>query len=543
MKEILKDIRENASKKILLAMVGCSLLENVSLLAAVLILAWLIDGVFLQGHRIEGVVLNWVLLLFVFLICQYTGSHGCRYYINQLSVAVRLRYRNRLGNCMLGNNTASASQYSNLCCENVDAIDEFCQKVLPLAITAVVRMPLFLVAIFAIDWLSGIVFLITVPIAPFLLYLLGKVIKEASQQEWDKQVGMNRAFHELMKGMLTLKIFRRTAVELEKLQELSRDYSASSLKVLRIAFLSAFTAELITTLSIAVSAVTIGLRILEGRLDFLSGFAILLMAPSFYMPLRMLGTAFHVAMNTKTAVEAIHDIMPSKGDNDAREYSVRTKLPPDVEIRNISFAYPNCQVNCLEGISFKARAGRLTVITGSSGAGKSTVLQLIAGVYGAEQGEILLNGLDTKNISQRYMNKIMGYVPQEPHVFSMSLRENITMGGEFSDRECEEALKVAGLGGWYENLSRGLSTMLGDNGVKLSNGQRHRLGLCRMILRNPHVLLLDELTAGLELAEEQELLISIKQRFFNKTIIMVSHRQQVLEAADEIIQIGGDCRE
>lgn len=543
MKELLKDIREFTSKKILLAMIICSLLENVSLLAGAIVLAWLIDGVFLQGYRMEGVVLNWVLLLFVFLICQYTGSHGGRYCVNKLSVAVRLAYRERLGNCILGNKTVSASQYSNLCCENVDAIDEFCQKVLPLAVTAAVRMPLFLIAIFTIDWLSGIVFIITVPIAPFLLYLLGKVIKEASQQEWEKQAGMNRAFHEMMKGMLTLKIFRRTAVELAKLQELSRDYSASSLKVLRIAFLSAFTAELITTLSIAVSAVTIGLRILDGRLDFFSGFAILLMAPSFYMPLRMLGTAFHVAMNTKTAVEPIHDIMPKFSGDKVLEYSVQTALPPDIEVKNLFFAYPNCQVNCLEGISFKAKAGHFTVITGSSGAGKSTVLQLIAGIYHAKQGEILFNGLDAERISPRYMNKIIGYVPQEPHVFSMSLRENLTMGGGFSDRECEKVLKTAGLGSWHERLSHGLSTTLGDNGVKLSNGQRHRLGLCRILLRNPYVVLLDELTAGLELSEEQELLTTIKENFFNKTVIMVSHRQQVMEAADEIIQIGGDCRE
>lgn len=543
MKELLKDIREFTSKKILLAMIICSLLENVSLLAGAIVLAWLIDGVFLQGYRMEGVVLNWVLLLFVFLICQYTGSHGGRYCVNKLSVAVRLAYRERLVNCILSNKTVSASQYSNLCCENVDAIDEFCQKVLPLAVTAAVRMPLFLIAIFTIDWLSGIVFIITVPIAPFLLYLLGKVIKEASQQEWEKQAGMNRAFHEMMKGMLTLKIFRRTAVELAKLQELSRDYSDSSLKVLRIAFLSAFTAELITTLSIAVSAVTIGLRILDGRLDFFSGFAILLMAPSFYMPLRMLGTAFHVAMNTKTAVEPIHDIMPKFSGDKVLEYSVQTALPPDIEVKNLFFAYPNCQVNCLEGISFKARAGRFTVITGSSGAGKSTVLQLIAGIYHAKQGEILFNGLDAEKISPRYMNKIIGYVPQEPHVFSMSLRENLTMGGGFSDRECEKVLKAAGLGSWYERLSHGLSTTLGDNGVKLSNGQRHRLGLCRILLRNPYVVLLDELTAGLELSEEQELLTTIKENFFNKTVIMVSHRQQVTDAADEIIQIGGDCRE
>ena len=173
---------------------------------------------------------------------------------------------------------------AELCCERVEALDEFFQKVLPLSVTGAVRLPLFLAVFFYLDAVSGLIAAVTMPVAPVLLYLLGKMTARASAAQWDRQSELNSGFYELMQGVVTLKLFRRTEAALKEMEALSQSYSASSLQVLRIAFLSAFAVELITTLAIAVLAVGIGLRILNGNLDFFTGFFVLLLAPEFFMP-------------------------------------------------------------------------------------------------------------------------------------------------------------------------------------------------------------------------------------------------------------------
>ena len=274
-----------------------ALFEHGCILLAAYAAAMLIDG--MAGERmLADAGWRYLLLLAAALAVQAVCGALGRYLLSGISERVRLSYRRRL-------HRFSFAGLAAYCCEHVDALDEFFQKVVPLVLTGLIRLPLFLAVFFYLDGVSGMIAFVTMPVAPVMLYLLGRLAAGASAEQWDRQSELNRGFYELMQGVVTLKLFRRTAAALEEMEELARQHSEASLRVLRIAFLSAFAVELLTTLSIAVLAVGIGLRVLAGSLDFATGFLVLLLAPEFFMPVRSAGMAFHVLLKTRAAPQEL----------------------------------------------------------------------------------------------------------------------------------------------------------------------------------------------------------------------------------------------
>ena len=465
---------------------------------------------------------GYLLVLTASLCLQAVCNALGRDLLSGISGRVRLAYRQRLHRLAYGQGVhrPALDGLAEYCCEHVDALDEFFQKVVPLALAGLIRLPLFLLVFFWLDAVSGMIALVTMPIAPVMLYLLGRMAARASAAQWDRQSELNRGFYELMQGIVTLKLFRRTAAALEEMEELSRQHSSSSLKVLRIAFLSAFAVELLTTLSIAVLAVGIGLRILAGGLDFATGFLVLLLAPEFFLPVRSAGMAFHVLMNTRTALGELSDRL---GGQDRLAASRLSGSSPGGRPAGA----PR---------SIELPRGIFAVVTGSSGAGKTTLLRKMAGLLPSEGERFVVAGYDLGGLADGQRQEIIGYVPQEPHVYAASLRDNLRLGRELSDAALEEALQLAGLDSWYAAIG-GLAVQLGDGGVSLSNGQRHRLGLARAMLGSPPVLLLDEVTAGLEPHEEQELLDMLQGRLPGRTVVLATHRWQAVSRADKVIEV------
>ncbi len=429
------------------------------------------------------------------------------------------------------------------CCQHVDALDEFFQKVVPLVLAGLIRLPLFLAVFLYLDAVSGLIAFVTMPVAPVMLYLLGRLAAGASAEQWDRQSELNRGFYELMQGVVTLKLFRRTAAALREMEDLARHHSESSLRVLRIAFLSAFAVELLTTLSIAVLAVGIGLRVLAGSLDFATGFLVLLLAPEFFMPVRSAGMAFHVLMNTRAALQELAEaekigtaalaLAGAEGSGTASEMLAGADrsgtgskmLAGAGESGNHALELPG---------------GTFAVVTGSSGAGKTTLLRRMAGLLPPAGWQFLLAGYDLGALPEGTRQKIIGYVPQEPHVYAASLRDNLLLGRDFPDGELVRVLELAGLGSWYRRQAAagGMEAKLGDGGISLSNGQRHRLGLARAMLGSPSVLLLDEVTAGLEPHEEGELLDMLRQwQGSGRVVVLATHRQQAVSRADRVIAV------
>lgn len=543
MKRFLRFSLHRIAKKERAAIFLAALFENACILLAAFTLARLIDG-------LPMVTWQYAALLAAALVLQAVAGAFGRELLTEWSGRVRLAYRRRLHGMLqqavepegslaaaeeaaIKENAGQDIRWSNggcdrlaeLCCEPVDALDEFFQKVIPLAVTGAVRLPLFLAVFFYLDAVSGLIALVTMPVAPVLLYLLGRMTARASEAQWDRQSELNRGFYELMQGAVTLKLFRRTGAALKEMEALSRSYSASSLQVLRVAFLSAFAVELMTTLSIAVLAVGIGLRILSGDLDFFTGFFVLLLAPDFFMPIRSAGMAFHVIMDTKTALERNKSFLQQYNKMDVEQY------------REISAGMPaGIQLSAGMPADILIPAGSFAVITGSSGAGKTTLLKRMAGLLPSGDDHFLVAGYSLEKLPDGLRRQVIGYVPQEPHVYAASLRDNLLLGRSFSDSRLEEMLALAGLGSWYRSAG-GMDIMLGDGGVSLSNGQRHRLGLARGLIASPPVLLLDEVTAGLEEQEEKKLLDTLLRSLAGTTILLATHRRQAIRRAAQVIEV------
>ena len=462
----------------------------------------------------------------------------------QLSHRVRLSARTALHEAMLlhGRNSSGAL---TLTLERVDALDPFFHTVLPTMIAGAVLIPLILIVTAFADPLSALLFLVTLPIAPFLLFLIGKATRRASERQWDKMQSLTNGFGELVRAAMTLKIFRRIDAEGAHLAHMSHSFAEASLSVLRLAFVSAFALELITTLSIALIAVSIGLRLLDGMMTFRTAFFVLILAPLFYQPLREGGIAFHAAMDAKTAEAALTPYLDLPSPTDGACSQILS--PPAMRTENLSYRYPLTEEAVLTNLNFSFPAGKSTVLAGASGIGKSTLLLLLAGQMAPSEGKIVLsdgagegNSFDLAQLSEKTRTHLITYVPQEPHIFTASLAENVSLWLEdATDEAVTAALEVAALGGFLHALPEGLRTPLGAGGHPLSAGERHRLGLARAFFQNRPIVLLDEITAGLD-GDTEALVIDALTRFaHHRTLILTSHRPALIAWADRVITLGG----
>ena len=526
-----------------------------------------IDQVFL-GKGSLSTTAPVLLVLFVMLgALHFIGLWQSRLQ-QSLSGAVRKDVREKLHARLLSREGQTDQRFTRellpLALESTDALDAWYTRVLPVVLGIAITMPCLLLAAFFVDPMTGLLMLVTVPIAPFLLYLIGRVTREASEAQWRAMNRFSAGLAEILRALPTLKLFARERAERQRVRGLSEDFAGAALRVLQLSFVSAFALELITTLAIAIIAVSIGLRLLYGQLTFSAAFFVLLLTPEFYQPLRLSGTAFHSGMIAHTAqtsllkassvapatrgVSVVGAIAP-KGVQVAQaslspSTTRREALPvAALTVQNISFRYPGSPLSLLSGIQFTVPKSSLTVLAGPSGCGKTTLLRLLAGLLTPESGHIA-------------RADACSYVPQEPHLYNATLFENITLfQQDCSEQAVREALKALCLSEWTEALPHGLMTPLGEGGQSLSQGQRKRLGLARALVQDRPLILLDEPTAALDertAATIREVLLALKESG-RHTLFVISHDERLQTAADTVLDLdalqadgattrkGGDC--
>ena len=464
----------------------------------------------------------------------------------QLSDDLRLFCRRALHREMLAHGQSGAGVLT-LTLERVDALDPWFRTLLPTMIAGGVIIPLVLLVTAVVDPLSALLFLVTLPIAPFLLYLIGKATRRASERQWDEMRTLTDGFGDLVRAAATLKIFRRVDAEGHHLARMSHAFSGASLAVLRLAFVSSFALELITTLSIALIAVSIGLRLMDDGMTFQAAFFVLILAPQFYQPLREGGIAFHAAMDAATAEKALApylDAPPSiTGTHD------QILSPPSVRTETLTYRYPLTNEAVLTDLTLSFTAGKSTVIAGDSGSGKSTLLLLLAGQLSPSVGRITLadgagteHSYDLARLTEETRTALITYVPQEPHIFGASLAENVTLWTrDAADAEITAALEAAALGDFLRALPDGLHTRLGMGGHPLSAGERHRLGLARALFQDRPIVLLDEVTAGLDEETERCVIDALTAFSHHRTMILTAHRPALIAWADQVVTLGGEA--
>ena len=533
-------------------------LRALAILSGAYLTARWLDAVFLRGAQ-PGDTAPVLLVLFFVMGAAAGARREETRLLARLSATSRLRVRAALHARLLAPDAAAEAPVLPLALEAVDALDLWFSRVMPLLLSLICVVPLTLAAACACDPLTAGLLLLTLPVAPFLLYLIGRVTREASRMQWQRMEALTEAFGELLRALPTLKLFGRAAAQRAEVTRLSDAFSQAALRVLQLAFVSAFALELITTLSIAIVAVSIGLRLLYGQIAFETAFFLLLITPEFFLPLRQAGTAFHSAMTAQTAEASLRRLLAPARTGEAGGDILRgacethpaaestagmrqadapasqgTAAAPTVLIRTLTYTYPHHPLPALAGRSLVLPAGTMTAVTGPSGCGKSTLLLTLAGLCAPYEGSITIAGRELSSLPCAARTHLISYVPQEPHIFSGTLAENIALFAAPDAHRLADARRAAALDAaagvpWED------SQQLGAGGAGLSEGQKKRLGLARAFYQNRPLVLLDEPTATLDRAAAARVRAALRQYLAGKTVLIATHDAALLALADHRI--------
>jgi len=435
-----------------------------------------------------------------------------------------------------------SGEVANTLVEGIEALENYYARYLP-TMSLVALIPLsILIFIFPIDWISGVVLVITAPLIPFFMILIGKGTEKLNHKQWRKLARMSAHFLDMIQGISTLKLFNASKREAKTIAMISDEYRKTTMSVLRVAFLSSLALEFLATVSIAIVAVLIGFRLFYGEMDFFYGFFALLLAPEFYLPLRNMGTHYHARLEAIGAAENILKILDKKTPENTpsfakSESNPAQKLSDDIaiDLQHIDFSYPD-RNKALDNFSLTIPAGKRTAIVGYSGAGKSTVANLLLGFIQPQVGEILINQQNINHIGLEKWRKKIAWLPQHPHFFYGTIRDNITLGNTTAtDEQVKQAAKLAQIDSVIENMPNAYHTVISDKGEGISGGEAQRIALARAFLKDAPFVILDEATANLDTANEQLIQESINTLAKNCTLLVIAHRLKTIENADHIV--------
>ena len=423
--------------------------------------------------------------------------------------------------------------------EGVDALQDYFARYLPHQ-SQMTLVPLsILIVVLPLDWLSALILLVTAPLIPLFMILIGKGTERVNRRQWQRLLRLGSHFLDLLRGLVTLKAHGLSRREVQALERLAEDYRSATLSVLRIAFLSSLVLEFLATVSIALVAVLIGFRLLWGEMDYLRGLFILLLAPEFYLPLRTMGTHYHARLQALAAAETLQELerLPPRL---ARSGGERPSIeaPPALCCEQLQYRYPGREAAALDGVSLELRPRTLNALIGPSGAGKSTLASLLLGFDLPQAGRILVNGQDLATIDPAAWRDHCAWMPQRPLILTASVRENIAPGEAAPDEaRLHLALERAGLSERVRRLPQGLDTVVGAGGLGLSGGESRRLALARLFYRQPRFVVLDEPTASLDAETEACISAAIEDLAREATVLVIAHRLHTLRRADHVVHL------
>jgi ATP-binding cassette, subfamily C, bacterial CydD len=423
----------------------------------------------------------------------------------------------------------------------VEAMHGFVAQYLPQVVLAVAAPLLVMAVVFRTDPLSGVVLLVTGPLVPFFMALVGAATGERSRRQWRDLQRLGGSFLDTVSGLATLKVFGRAEAAVRSLAATGEALRASTMSVLRVAFLSSLVLELLATVGTALVAVGIGLRLLYGRLDFESGLFVLLLTPEFYRPLRGLGAAWHAGMAGREAGKSMAAILEGEeatvsSPGGARGPGIETTGPPQVVFEGVLASYGSGERYALDGVSFELPAGQTVALVGASGSGKTTTANLLLRFLEPASGRILVDGADLAAMEPPAWRSRIAWLPQRPTVYHGSVLENLRLGRPHATlEEVWEAVEQARARDFIAELPHGLDTSLGEDGLRLSAGQARRLALARAFLRDPGLLILDEPTAELDPETEDQLLPALRRLRGGRTTLLIAHRLASVADADRIV--------
>jgi thiol reductant ABC exporter CydD subunit len=529
--------------------IGLGLLTGILLVGQARLLSRVVDAVFLQGSRLRDVA-GTLLALLVLALIRFGVVWGGEVAAGRVARRVKTDLRRRLSAHLMALGPAFASgersgELVTTTVEGVEALDAYFGQYLPqLALAALIPLTI-LIAVFPLDWVSGLVFLLTAPLVPLFMALIGGLADRLTRQQWGSLGRMSAHFLDVLQGLTTLKLFGRSRDQIHAIKRITDRYRRTTLDVLRVAFLSALVLELVTTLGTAVVAVEIGLRLLYARMGFEEAFFILLLAPEFYLPLRLLSARFHAGVGGVAAAERIFELLDQPlsveivpgGKTPA---SVATQLreisPPDIRFAEVHFSYQDGERPVLNDLSLHIPPGQRTALVGPSGAGKSTVVDLLLRFIVPERGAITVHGRPLAEMPVQVWRSRVAWVPQDPYLFQASVANNIRLAHpEASLDQVVEAARLAHADDFIRCFPQGYDTLVGERGMRLSGGQAQRIALARAFLKDAPLLILDEPTSQLDPLHEALVEEAVARLVQRRTVLLIAHRLRTVVQADRIL--------
>lgn len=429
-------------------------------------------------------------------------------------------------------------EIATLATRGIDALDGYFSLYLPQLLLAVIVPTAVLAVIFYRDWISGAIIACTLPLIPVFMALVGATTRERTEAQLRTLQRLAAHFLDVVSGLATLKVFGRAKPQIEVIREVSDRQRSVAMATLRVTFLSSLTLELLATISVALVAVEVGLRLLAADVGLRTALLVLVLAPEAYLPLRLLGANYHASAEGMSAAEQVFDVLETPLPPPGRSTAVPDLANTIISIDDLTVAYPGRQRPALGEVSLHIEPGEVVAVTGPSGSGKSTLVNVLLGFVLPAHGTVRIGEFELADLDPDAWLEQVTWLPQHPRLFAATIADNVRLARPgATDEQVWTGLAAVGLDEMLARRPGGLDAMLGEAGTGLSAGERQRLALARAFVRDTPLLLLDEPTASLDGATEDEVVDAVRRLARGRTVILVAHRPALVALADRVYDL------
>jgi thiol reductant ABC exporter CydD subunit len=434
---------------------------------------------------------------------------------------------------------AASAEIAAAAVQGVDSLEAYFARYLPQLVLACVVPLAALAWIATVDVTSALVLLATLPLVPVFMWLIGRHTEEQTRRRWQSLRLLSTHFLDVVRGLPTLRAFNRAGEQAAKVEDVSDRYRQATMATLRVSFLSGSVLELAATLGVALAAVTVGVRLVDGGIGLQAGLTVLVLAPELYQPLRQLGAQFHASVDGLAVAERMLAVLDGPPAVDAAGHA-RAPSPArePVRLERVSFAYPDRPVPVLDALDLELFPGETVGLVGESGAGKSTVAALLLRLRQPAQGRVSVGGIDLSSCEAEGWRRQVAWLPQQPMLFRGTVADNIRLGDAHASSDAvRAAARLAGADDFVRRLPAGYDTIVGDGGRPLSAGEVQRVALARAFLRDAPFVILDEPTANLDPASAALVVDAVERLGTGRTVLLITHRPEAALHADRIVRL------
>lgn len=472
-------------------------------------------------------------VMLVRYLCGYASSQTSFFASSEVKKVLRQKMYKKLTRMGASySEKVSTSEVIQVFVEGVDQLELYFGKYLPQFFFAMLApITLFAVLVF-VSWKASLVLLICVPLIPLSIVAVQKIAKRLLSKYWGVYTNLGDTFLENIQGLTTLKVYQADERKNVEMNEKAEEFRRITMKVLTMQLNSVSVMDIVAYAGSAVGVVIAIIQVKNGTITLPQAFLIIMLAADFFLPLRLLGSFFHVAMNGMAASDKLFKLLDTKEDEHGAE--IPENFDGDIEIKDLSFSYDN-EKTVLNDISATFKKHELISIVGESGCGKSTLASLLCGTTKGYIGSITIGGVEIKNIDEKTLMNNITAVNFNSYIFAGTVRENMLIADKSaSDEKMIEALKMVNLWSFLSEQD-GLDTKLNQQGSNFSGGQRQRLAIARALLHNTPIYVFDEVTSNIDAESENDIMAVIHNMAKIKTVILISHRLENVVGSDKIL--------